>query len=329
MSDETPGPIEGKVLTFTDHLQELRVRIIICVAWFFIAFLGSFFVAPQTVSFLMQPLISLPRDQSHGILTLYLAASGEVKGWAIAPPTDPDGTATLDLQTTFSAATTTSLASLARDSFRIVVDGAPQPIEIGPKTQAHLTYLTPLEPFFLWIQGALLLSSVLTIPMLVWQFWLFLSPGLLRSERGIVGPLLGASILLFPMGAGFAYAISKIVLQALLSFGDRIPFLEPNLVASRYLSFILLMMFMFGLVFEFPLVLILLSRLGVVNSDTLTRHRRIAIVVMAVIAAVATPSPDPFSMIIMLIPLLVLYEGSVWAIKAMERRDSIRRASNL
>ncbi len=323
MNDELPEPVEGKILSFTDHLQELRIRIIICVSWFAGTFLISFlFFAPHIVSFLMQPLITLPRDQQHGILTLYLATSGEVSGWAVAQPAD---TATT-LTATSTMATTAAVATLARDSLRIFVEGVPDPIEIGSKTQARLTYLTPLEPFFLWIQGALLLTAVLTIPMLVYQFWLFISPGLLRSERGMVGPLLASSVLLFPMGAGFAYAISHIVLKALLAFGDSIPFLEPNLVASRYLSFILIMMFMFGLVFEFPLVLVLLSRLGIVNSPMLIKRRRVALVVMAVIAAVATPSPDPFSMILMLIPLVVLYEGSVAVISLLEKRDAAKAA---
>lgn len=323
MNDETPAPSEGKILSFTDHLQELRVRIIICVSWFAGSFLISFlFFAPLVVSFLMQPLITLPRDQQNGILTLYLGNKGEVSGWAVAPPTDR--ATTLTAATTL--ATTAAVATLAPDSLRIYIEGVPNPIEIGSKTQARLTYLTPLEPFFLWIQGALLLSAVVTIPMFVYQFWLFISPGLLRSERGMVGPLLAASVLLFPMGAGFAYAISQIILKALLAFGDSIPFLEPNLVASRYLSFILIMMFMFGLVFEFPLVLVLLSRLGVVNSAMLLKRRKIALVVMAVIAAVATPSPDPFSMILMLIPLVVLYEGSVTVIRMLERRDAVKAA---
>jgi sec-independent protein translocase protein TatC len=85
---------------------------------------------------------------------------------------------------------------------------------------------------------------------------------------------------------------------------------------------------MFGLVFEFPLVLLLLSRLGIVNADMLTRQRKMAIVIMAVIAAVATPSPDPFSMMLMLAPLWILYEGSVWTIRLWERRDSAREAAN-
>lgn len=321
MSD-LPESTQGKILSFTDHLQELRVRIIICLAFFVVAFVVSFSFAPKVVSFLMIPLTTLERDETHDVLTLYLAPTGEISGWQIAPVTDTGTSFTAWT----SAPTTAALSALAKDSFRIMVDGAPAPIDIGPKSQTRLTYLTPLEPFFLWIQGALLLSAVVTIPMLVYQFWLFISPGLLRSERRTVGPLLAGSIVLFPMGAGFAYAISHVTLKVLLSFGDSIPFLEPNLVASRYLSFILIMMFMFGLVFEFPLVLLLLARLGIVNADTLVRQRKVAVVVMAVIAAVATPSPDPFSMIIMLLPLLLLYEGSIYTIRYLERKDAERTA---
>ncbi len=324
MTDQAK-PTEGKILSFTDHLQELRVRIIICLAFFVVAFVVSFSFAPKVVSFLMIPLTTLERDETQNVLTLYLESDGEVSGWKIAPPTDNSTTAPSAAAAT-SQPTTAPLANLARNSFRIVIDGLPTPIEIGPKAQTRLTYLTPLEPFFLWIQGALLLSAILTIPMVVYQFWLFISPGLLKSERRTVGPILAGSIFLFPMGAGFAYAISHVTLKVLLSFGDSIPFLEPNLVASRYLSFILIMMLMFGIVFEFPLVLLLLARLGVVDSQKLVNQRKVAIVVMAIIAAVATPSPDPFSMVVMLAPLLLLYEGSIYTIRFMEKKEAGRES---
>lgn len=318
MSDSTDVS-EGRILSFTDHLQELRVRIIICLVFFVITFLASFFVAPKVVTFLMKPLTSLPRDQNHSVLTIFLGNDGSLDRWAVVPPAESP-----DIPSD-TVSTQTLLSALARDSFRISLEGVDQPIEIGPKTQTHLNYLTPLEPFYLWLQGALLLSAVLTIPMLVYQFWLFVSPGLLKSERGSVGPLLVGSIILFPMGAGFAYGIMHVTLKVLLSFGDSIPFLEPNLVASSYLSFILIMMIMFGLVFEFPLILLLLAGLGIVNADKLAGQRKIAVVLMAIVAAVATPSPDPFSMIVMLVPLLALYEGSIFAIRYLEKR---RAAAN-
>lgn len=307
---------DSRTLSFTDHLQELRVRIIICLVFFVVAFIASFFVAPQVVTFLMKPLTSLPRNQEHGILTLHLNTSGEVNGWRIAPPLDGDGR--LNTAAKEELPTTQTIATMAKDSFRIVIDDVGQPVELGPKTQTKLNYLTPLEPFYLWLQGALLLSAIVTIPMVVYQFWLFISPGLLKSERGAVGPLLIGSIILFPVGAGFAYALMHVTLKVLLSFGDSIPFLEPNLVASSYVSFILVMMIMFGVVFEFPLVLLLLAGLGIVTSDMLVHQRRTAVVIMAIVAAVATPSVDIFSMVAMLVPLLILYEGSIWAIRAKE-----------
>jgi len=312
MSDETKS---GQILSFTDHLQELRVRIIICIVFFAITFLGSFIFAPQVVTFLMKPLTSLSRDDEHAILTIFLNRDGTIGKWQIASPNNPLTTAT-----TTAPPTASTFDILANNSFRIMVDGMKEPINIGPKTQSRLSYLTPLEPFYLWLQGALLLSAILTIPMVVYQFWLFISPGLLKAERGTVGPLLLASIVLFPLGAGFAYAIMHVTLKVLMSFGDQIPGLEPNLVASSYLSFILIMMMMFGLVFEFPLVLLLMAGLGIVTSEMLVQKRRIAIVALSIVSAVATPSPDPATMIIMLLPLLALYEGSIYAIKYMERK---------
>lgn len=317
MPETTDSTSEGYSLSFTDHLEELRTRIIICVVFFILAFVFSFIFAPRAVGWLMLPLTHPTGGKSHTILTLHLAQTGEIDSWKIAPPDDLSA----DFISSKAPVTTDAIKMLATDSFRLMIEGIPEPIEIGPKVRARLTYLTPLEPFMLWLQGALLLSAVVAIPMVVYQFWLFISPGLLRRERHAIGPLLLASILLFPMGAAFAYTISHVTIQALQYFGDAIPGLEPDLVASRSVKFILVMMFMFGIVFEFPLLLLLLSRLGVVNARTLTRQRRMAIVVMAVVAAVATPSPDPISMLLMLAPMVLLYEGSIFVIRLMERGD--------
>ena len=84
---DLPEPTEGKILSFTDHLQELRVRIIICLAFFVVAFVISFSFAPRVVSFLMIPLTTLERDETQNLLTLYLKPDGEVSGWKLASPT--------------------------------------------------------------------------------------------------------------------------------------------------------------------------------------------------------------------------------------------------
>jgi sec-independent protein translocase protein TatC len=217
------------------------------------------------------------------------------------------------------AATTATLAQLSNDLVRIERPFGLPPVEIGRRAKTSLFYLTPLEPFFLWLQGALLVSAVFTIPMLIYQMWLFVSPGLVRRERKVIAPMLAFSVILFPMGAYIAYLLLQVTLRFLLAFGDAIPGLEPNIVASRYVSFAMMMMGIFGLTFEFPIFLVLLSRLGVVNSSLLVRKRKIAIVIITVVAAFAVQSPDPFSMLAMMVPLIVLYEISIWLIRALEK----------
>jgi len=289
-------------LSFTDHLQELRVRIIICLVFFAFSFAGGFLVAPRVIEILVKPLVSVPRPPEEQTLQLVLHADGNVT-WQVPKNLDT-GTSTPLL--------------LSTDHVRVhLPDGTD--LIMGRKDRTSLFYLSPLEPFFLYVQGALLVSGIFCIPMLVYQLWLFVSPGLVRRERRIVSPLLLASIVLFPMGAGFAYVMSYVALPVLLSFGDGIAGLEPNLAAARSMGLVITMMLISGLLFEFPLVLVLLARLGIVSSHFLVERRKVAIVILAVVSAVATPSPDPFSMLLLLAPLIALYEGSVWAIRAIEK----------
>ena len=301
-----------RVLSFTDHLQELRVRIIICLVFFAVTLAGGFMVAPHIVAFLIKPLVTIQHTDEKPTLSLRLEPGGTVK-WSILARA---GNAAVDDVT---SATTATLAQLSPDYVRIERPFGLAPIEIGHRSRTSLFYLTPLEPFFLWLQGALLVSAVFTIPMLVYQLWLFVSPGLVRRERRVIAPLLGFSIILFPLGAYVAYLLLQVALEFLLAFGNAIPGLEPNLVASRYLSFAMIIMAIFGLTFEFPIFLILLSRLGIVSSELLVRKRKISIVLITVVSAFAVPSPDPFSMLAMLIPLLLLYELSIWVIKLLEK----------
>jgi sec-independent protein translocase protein TatC len=170
----------------------------------------------------------------------------------------------------------------------------------------------------LLLKTGAILALILTIPMAAYQGWLFVAPGLLSQERRVLAWTLAALVVLFPLGASFAYAMSRIMLTVLIGFSATIPGLEPSLVAGKGISFILTMMVAFGLVFEFPLILVLLSRLGVIDGEFLVRWRRTAIVLLSILAAVATPSPDPFSMLAMFIPLVLLYELSVFAILRMK-----------
>jgi sec-independent protein translocase protein TatC len=304
-----PVPEEAKVLSFTEHLEELRWRILITLGFFAVCFLASFFVAPKVIEVLIAPLTRIERLRAENTLSL------DVR---------PDRVLVLGQNRDQSLSSTlANLGTAGRiDALSVRVDGHEVVVPLGSKSQTSLFFLSPIEPFVLLVKGALLLSVFLTIPLGLQQLWLFVAPGLLQNERRIIRPILLASLVLFAFGVAFAYGISHAMLRILLGFSDYIPGLQPNIVASEYLSFMLTLMLGFGLVFEFPLVLILLSRLGIITSRFLVERRKYAILVIAVASAAITPTPDAFNMLLMMAPLLILYELSIWIIRLLEKRSA-------
>lgn len=301
------GAEQSSKLSFIEHLEELRRRILLTLAFFFLSFFAAFFVSPKVIEILIAPLIQIqPPTIPEEVLRLHLA---------------PDGT--LRLAGTSADTLMSKLETMPKKlrSLSIRIGDREYHYAIGGKPQTALFFLSPLEPFTLLVKGAFLVSLVVAVPFAVYQLWLFIAPGLLPRERRIVKPILLASLLLFPLGAGFAYGVSHIMLKILLGFSEYIPGLQPNLVASHYLSFILTLMLGMGLVFEFPLVLILLARLGLVTSQFLAVRRKYAVLVIAVVAAAVTPTPDALNMLVMMAPLLILYELSIWAIRLIEPKS--------
>lgn len=297
---------EEKVLSFTEHLEELRWRIIHTLVFFLFSFFASFFVAPWVISFLIQPLLRVETARPENILSFIVRDDGLVAVESFGAQTS---------QTTLSLSQMRSI-----DAVRMRFSQGEVVLPLRGKNQSSLFFLSPAEPFWLLIKGALLLSIFLTIPVAIYQTWRFVEPGLLLTERRIVRPILVASVFLFLLGVFFAYLMSHVMLRFLLGLSAYIPDLQPNIVASDYLSFMLTLMLGFGLVFEFPLVLILLARLGLISSQVLAEKRKYAILVIAVAAAAVTPTPDAFSMVMMMLPLVVLYELSIWIIHLIEPR---------
>jgi len=299
-----------RVLTFTEHLEELRVRIIICIVVFVIFFIAGFFVSHYALGILIAPLTHIDDSRPAENLTLKVAPDGTVR---VTSPSLADLFST-------SPASVKKIGSLATD--RIVIELASQSktISIGSKPRNTLYFLSPLEPFFLLIKGALLLSAFFVIPVMIHQLWLFIGPGMTRRERRAIRPIIFSSFLLFPMGALFAYWMAHLALKVLIGFSDSIPGLQPNIVASEYIGFMLKLMIVFGVIFEFPLALVLLSRMGIIDSAFLVKRRRYALLLISVLAALFTP-PDPFSMVASIIPLMILYEISIWVIRAWETNN--------
>jgi sec-independent protein translocase protein TatC len=173
-----------------------------------------------------------------------------------------------------------------------------------------LAFFGPTEPFLVKLKVVAILGLILALPVVLYQLWRFITPGLLPRERRYAVPFVFISVTLFALGAWMAMATLPRALNFLLGIAgtDRVAII---LSFEKYISFVTFMILAFGAAFEFPVVLVSLTLVGVLSSATLRRWRRNALMIAAVAAAVITPSADPFTMIALMIPLLVFYELSI------------------
>ena len=184
--------------------------------------------------------------------------------------------------------------------------------------QGRLAYLHPTEPFMVTLKVSVFVGLVLALPFLFWHFWRFVAPGLLEREKRIFFPAVVASVGLFVSGAALAFfVVLPVGLRFFLGFAQES--LEPVITIDRYFSFAVQVTLMFGFVFETPLVILVLSYIGVLSPRTLRRYRRHAIVAMAIVSAILTPA-DVISMLLMLVPLYLLFEISVALAGVIEKR---------
>jgi sec-independent protein translocase protein TatC len=156
------------------------------------------------------------------------------------------------------------------------------------------------------------------MPVVLFQLWRFVTPGLTRAERRLVWPLLLGALALFAIGMTVGYLIIPFALTFLLSFGEpgRI---EPLLTINEYVGFVTTLMLAFGLVMEFPIVLIALSRVGILSYERIARQRRFVILGIVIFAVVVTPGGDPFSPSILSAVMYVLFEISLLIIRFLRR----------
>jgi sec-independent protein translocase protein TatC len=189
---------------------------------------------------------------------------------------------------------------------------------ILPKGRKCTLYVTgPLDPLSLRIHIATYGGLVLAGPVILWEFWRFITPGLKRNEKRYVIPFILASILLFCGGAVLAYFTFPHALKFLNAIGG--PTLQDIYNPNSYIGLIVALMFVFGITFEFPVILVSLELVGVLSPKRLSSWRRWAIVLITVVAAVITPSGDPFSMLALAVPLYFFYEVSIILGKILRR----------
>jgi sec-independent protein translocase protein TatC len=180
-------------------------------------------------------------------------------------------------------------------------------ILIAPMGETPPVSATPTTTIVVFTKVALISGVALAMPVLVYQLISFIAPGLTRQEKRYFYFVLPGATISFVAGAAFAYFI---MLPTAIPFlkGFLSDIIEPNWFVDKYISFITSLLFWVGLSFETPLLIFFLSKLGIVTPAALSRYRKYAILVIAVLAAVITPTPDPFNMILVMGPLILLYE---------------------
>jgi sec-independent protein translocase protein TatC len=191
---------------------------------------------------------------------------------------------------------------------------------IDPK----LVYTNPVDPFNLYIKLGLLGGVFLASPFILWQLWLFISPGLYRHEKKYVWPFVGLTTSLFLLGGYFAWALAfPAALKFLVSYGDQF---KPMVTINEYWDLAMSIIVAVGLVFELPVVLLLLSIFGIVTPRFLWRQMRYAVLITAVVAAAIVPTNDMASIFIVWIPLVGLYVLSIglsWLVQLKKRGKKV------
>lgn len=175
---------------------------------------------------------------------------------------------------------------------------------------AHIIFTTPGEGFGAYLQVALSLGIVVSLPFVLLQAVLFVAPGLTRKEKTYLYALLPASLISFAIGATFAYLVLiPPAIQFLVNFGSQIA--EPFININAYIGTITRLLLYVGLIFELPLVIFFLAKVGVVNARWLSRKRKYVVVLIFVVAAIVTPTPDPINQLLVALPMIVLFEVGV------------------
>src|SRR2546429_8011567 len=185
-------------------------------------------------------------------------------------------------------------------------------------TRCGLAYFSVLEPFLVKLKLSFFIGLAVALPVVLYEFWAFITPGLTARERRFAVPFVLSSLVLFALGALFAIYTLPRALNFLLGFAGTTR-LFAVLSIEKYLGFITLLILAFGVSFEFPLLLISLTMVGVLSSRQLRHWRRHALLGIAVFAAVITPSQDWFTMTAMMVPLILFYELAILVSRLLKK----------
>lgn len=239
--------MEEQKAPITDHLEELRRRIIKCVIAVFIGFAGSYTFSEQIFNFLVSPLV-----------------------------------------------------------------------KVLPK-ESHLIYTSLPEAFFTYLKVSLFTGLIIACPVIFYQIWKFILPGLYEKEKSYVLPFVIVATIFFLLGVSFSFfVVFPVGFKFFLGFSTDMISALPSM--KEYLGFSMKLLFAFGLTFELPVIMYFLAKMGLVDHRMLKSKRKYAILIVAVVAAILTP-PDIISQVLLAVPLIGLYEVSIW-LTYVVRKDS-------
>jgi sec-independent protein translocase protein TatC len=325
----------GGQMSFLEHLDELRRRLIRSFIFIFVATSVCWFFSDRIYSFLAVPVErALAEAQRRQVPIAGLTGSEKIVGMTSLKENEtgryvfPEETKLGTSLIPSGASVTARVAKDAQGQLGLFTDeplyagntvipkGVRLPIDLGASVQTSsgindkLIVTTALEPFSLYIKVSLYAAISLSIPFLLWQVWAFVSPGLYPHERAYVTPFIALSTFSFVMGAAFAYyVIFPPAAKYLLGLGQDFRLL---LKADDYFDFIIIVMLGMGVVFQMPAITYVLARIGLVTARLLIRIWRTSLIVILIAAAVLSPTNDIPNMLLFAAPMLVLYVVSIF-----------------
>ncbi len=184
-----------------------------------------------------------------------------------------------------------------------------------------LVFLAPAEAFWMHMKMAFISACIISSPVIFLEIWKFISPGLLSKEKKYAIPFIITTTFLFLIGALFCFLIVlPLAIDFLLNYKTQN--IKPMISAEKYIDFCLKFILAFGAIFELPVVVVFLTRMGIVTTDFLAKNRKYAVLIAFVIAAILTPTPDAFNQTLMAVPIIILYEAGILASRILNRKKT-------
>ncbi len=192
-----------------------------------------------------------------------------------------------------------------------------------PEGEKALHFSSSVEPFLIYLKVALYAGLFIAGPAILWQLWAFVAPGLYRKEKRKILPFVVSATAFFIAGSAFCYLV---ILPPAFEFliGSAGPDIKPMLMMDDQLSLVMMLIIAFGLIFELPLILTFLAMIGLVDYKFLGKYRRHAIILNTIIAAIITPTGDPFNLALMAVPMMLCYELGVLGSWIFRKKDPAR-----